>query len=253
MESKITVYPTPAAGLCNKLRTVFYFYKLAKEQNKSLTVLWKRHPSCDGFFLDYFKPVPDITFVENRNHKIDMSKYQIDYEGNGNFLQRELKNSYPFLFNELSLKESLAEKLQFYLEALNSRYIAVHIRRTDHLKLAKRENVHTTDEQFFQFLNNYPDYSIYVATDNKKTFEEFYSIYASRIPVKSNSHTNIQRRWVGRNSSLEDAIIDLYLCIHADYFMGSGWSSFTDVIDQIRCNSTMAEAELVHPQASEDL
>ena len=37
-----------------------------------------------------------------------------------------------------------------------------------------------------------------------------------------------------RQTSLKIAIVDLYMCINSTNFKGSGWSSFTSTISQIR-------------------
>jgi hypothetical protein len=37
-----------------------------------------------------------------------------------------------------------------------------------------------------------------------------------------------------RQTDLEDAIVDIYTCVGATAFLGSGWSSFTDLINDLR-------------------
>jgi len=63
------------------------------------------------------------------------------------------------------------------VKKLNNKYIAVHIRRTDHSKLAKKNNSFTNDKQFMTFINNNKGLYLYLATDNRKTQNIFYKKY----------------------------------------------------------------------------
>ena len=40
-----------------------------------------------------------------------------------------------------------------YNRSINNNYISVHIRRTDHISLAKKNNKYTTDQDFITFLD----------------------------------------------------------------------------------------------------
>ena len=37
-----------------------------------------------------------------------------------------------------------------------------------------------------------------------------------------------------RKTSLKDAIIDMYMCVYSNDFMGSDYSSFSDIINRLR-------------------
>ena len=39
-----------------------------------------------------------------------------------------------------------------------------------------------------------------------------------------------------RKTSLRDAILDIYMCVSSEKFMGSGYSSFSDFIECLRIN-----------------
>ena len=49
----------------------------------------------------------------------------------------------------------MLEKLQHRISILNGNYIAVHIRRTDHVRLAQQNGKYTTDDEFYKFIENY--------------------------------------------------------------------------------------------------
>jgi len=114
---------------------------------------------------------------------------------------------------------------------LNKNYISVHIRRTDHIQLAKYNNRYTDDEEFINFLDKSDNNkNIYIATDNKITYNKFKKKYQNRIKIDYHKTNNNSLR----KTSLQDAIIDIYICVYSDDFMGSGWSSFSRVIKSLR-------------------
>lgn len=116
----------PRGGLCNYLRVIFSFYNYANSKNLLLIVIWKKTGMCNGFFLDYFKPIENIIFLRKNNGK------KIFYQGNC---------GYPGFkpdYNKLELLPYFQKIINKKKDLLENNYIAVHIRRTDHIKLAKK-------------------------------------------------------------------------------------------------------------------
>ena len=133
------------------------------------------------------------------------------------------------MYTKLQLKSYIKKIVLNKISILNNNYISVHIRRTDHIWLAKKENQYTSDNEFMNFLNKY-DKNIYVATDNKETYDKFKKLYPDQI--KFNYHKSFKNTL--RETSLLDAIVDIYMCIYSYNFMGSGWSSFSGLIKELR-------------------
>ena len=67
-------------------------------------------------------------------------------------------------------------------------------------------------------------------SSNEITYNKFKTKYKNRI--KFDYHETNNNRL--RKTSLKDSIIDIYMCIYSDDFMGSGWSSFSDLINACR-------------------
>jgi hypothetical protein len=119
------------------------------------------------------------------------------------------------------------------LKSSNSNFIAIHVRRIDHIRDAISNNKFTSDNAFFQFIDkhNLPNnINIYLATDNLETQSIFTARYGTRIKAI---------KWIKpcntiRQTDLEDSVVDIYTCAHANAFMGSGWSSFSDLITDLR-------------------
>ena len=204
------------AGLCNRLRVIFSYYILAQKQNKELIVVWKNNKECPGYFKDFFEPIKDISFTNN-------NKLKVYYKG------WDTHPDYPPDYSPLKLKSHMLNIIKQKRGKLDNKYNAVHIRRTDHISNAKKYNLYTDDKQFIDFINKNSDKNLYIATDNKKTYNQFKNKFNNL--VKLPYHKTLSRL---RKTILKDSIIDLYMCIYADKFMGSEWSTFSELIKTLR-------------------
>lgn len=209
----------PCSGLCNRLRVLFRYYQKAKDEKKKLVVIWKTDPSCPGYFPDYFQSLPNVKFYPDNSHN-----WTFDYKGYGSY---NWNCSYPGLRLKPKIQRIVDSLIRTHL---GSNYIAVHVRRTDHIRVARRYNMFTQDEQFFQFLNKRLDSKIFLATDNLDTQLQFQKRYSNKVVV----YRQIRPRTHKRQTSLKHSIIDLYMCVQANQFMGSGHSSFSKLISQLR-------------------
>lgn len=209
----------PTRGLCNKLQVTLSYYHYCKKNGRPLVVIWETTNECPGYFLDYFEPLPGVTFMRNNNKH----RYKIHYTGcadNGEFKDWG---------GELRLLPHVAKRLEEKRAAMG-KYIAVHVRRTDHVLHAQRNGKYTPDEEFFCFIEENSDVpGLYIATDNPDTHALFRKRYPDRVKL---GFPSVQ---VGlRKTSLEDSIIDLYMCVGAERFKGSGHSSYSDMIMRLR-------------------
>jgi len=218
----ITIKPT--GGLCNYLRVIFSYYEYARKNNLELNVIWIKSNACPGYFLDYFEPITNVNFINyiEKDAKIDYEGYQ----WHPNFNPYQI-----YVYSELKLKSYLQKIVDDKLDLLNKNYISLHIRRTDHIELAKSNNHYTDDKEFIDFIDKSDNNkNIYIATDNEITYNKFKEKYQNRIKFDYHKTNNNSLR----KTSLQDAIIDIYMCVYSDDFMGSGWSSFSDLIKRLR-------------------
>ena len=208
-------------GLCNRLRTIMYFYRILPSKEK-LTVVWKygKHLGVNGSFLNYFESLPNVEFTTS-------SLPGADYAGHGGDLPSHKKTG---LYDDLKPIHSIREKITATQNFLGVDYVAVHIRRTDHINLAKRNFSFTQDSEFTNFLDHHSGKNIFIATDNVDTFEYFFSRYPDQIKFDRWHQFNSVKNG-RRHTDLETSVLDLYLCIYASSFLGSGYSSFTDFIN----------------------
>lgn len=213
----------PKGGLCNYLRTIFSYYKKAQKKKEKLVVIWKIRPQCPGFFLEYFKPIKGIIFYKS-NHR----NLKIDYSGR--YTLPRFNPNKMNLYRSLKINNNIQKIVKNNRNLLKNNYIAVHIRRTDHIKLAKRNKKYTSNHDFFKFIEKNKNKNLYIATDNEQTQRLFYNRYKNRVKILNKINDNNNRR----QTSLKIAIIDLYTCVYANNFLGSGFSSFSKTIYNLR-------------------
>lgn len=209
----------PRGGLCNYLRVIFSCYNYTKSRNIILVVIWLKTNACNGYFLDYFKPIKGIKFIRNipKSVKINYKSFNI-YKG------------YPANYKKLKLLSHVKNIIKTRIKILKKNYISCHIRRTDHIKLAKKYKNYTTDQDFMNYINsNIKNRYLYIATDNKDTYNKFKNKYSKF--VKFEYHNKLSGL---RQTNLINAIIDIYVCIYSKVFMGSGYSSFSGLIKNLR-------------------
>lgn len=221
----MTLVIMPEGGLCNMLRVVFSWYAKARKEGRELIVCWALSDACPGFFLDYFEPVSGIRFIKGYN---PVAKY--DYRGCG--VLEEF--NHPSIYIPLIPKPHIQARIKSNITELSTNetgFVAIHARRTDHIRDAVAAGKFTSDTVFFDYIDKQlPAVNIYLATDNLGTQELFKAKYGDRI--KAMKWITPQRNL--RQTPLEDAVVDIYTCVGANAFLGSGWSSFSDLINDLR-------------------
>lgn len=218
--SNIVIVPT--GGLANRLRVVFSYLYNALKEKKNLTVIWKINYMCEGYFLNYFEPINNVTFLPKLPDKM-----RVNYCGCSS-------TKWDYNYAKLVLKTTIKNKINNYISKyLGNDYVSVHIRRTDHVSLAKHKGKYTDDQSFIKYIDKYPTSKIYLATDNYNTQVFFKNRYKNRLymyqPIVPNNHL--------RQTSLEHSIIDVYICAKSKQFMGSGFSSYSSLINMVRKTS----------------
>lgn len=217
------VYPTE--GFSNRLRVIMAFKTLQPKLNKKIKVYWD-NKDCDNF-LDIFQPIHNIDFVTPQ------SKYNyIGYESYPDILKK-YGMSYSYnkeidVYKNLKLLPKIQNIVDNFIRNNSLKDgISLHIRRTDHSKLAKNKGKYTTDEDFYNFIELFPSNTpIFLATDNLNTQLQFLDKYRGRIYVYKMIYPTKNLR----QTSLKDSVIDIFICSKIKNFKGSGYSSFSDTI-----------------------
>lgn len=211
------------SGLSNRVRTILGFLQVCDYYNKKLNVIWIEDNTCNGFFLDYFKPIRNVNFI-NKNVKSN-------YEGQ-NTIENICSNyNIPFdkkiLYGNIKLIDDLEYKIQTYINKYNiQNIIGIHVRRTDYTGniIGKILNGSNPDEEFFNYIEKYSNDKFFIATDNKETQDLYINKYKGRILF----YSKIKITDNLRKTTLEDAIIDIYILSYNKKIKGTYNSSFTE-------------------------
>jgi glycosyltransferase involved in cell wall biosynthesis len=242
-----TLYVSACGGLANRLRVLVGFWHVANIKKIKVVVFWSVEKHCNGKFTDMFKPLNSEQifliedwqkFEEQSNHKIIYSyatipeiiktyipetipKNLIELWGT-KFIQDIEKEYYSRLIPLFLISKTVND----YVSSLGN-YVAMHIRRTDHVEYAKSVNCYTTDEEFDSFVKAHLDKNIFLATDNCDTQKK----YPMTKTYKKIPEENVK---LYRQTSLCDALIDILICTKATQFKGTAWSSFSNLIETFR-------------------
>lgn len=219
-------------GLCNRLRALLSYREVAQREGRRLLVVWQRDKHCNGEFLDCFEPLPGVRLIrevpswapaaERVNHchpQVRGTPAEVQSCG--------LLKPWPAL--RAAIDARVRECAPF---------VACHVRRTDMLVWAKldpksRYARETADERFDAFVDAHRSHNIYLATDCAATHARFAAAHSARMracAALAATHDPHKHR----QTTLTEAVVDLYVCAAAVHFMGSAGSSFSDTIAHLR-------------------
>lgn len=211
----------PYGGLCNRLRVILSWQQKAKAEGRKLYVYWTLSEACNGNFSKYFKPLNNVQIFE---WQPSLTR-EIDYNG----------YAACGLFNArgLQLQPQLQEEVEAFKGQLGE-YDAIHVRRTDLTPVAMRDGNYIDDSAFFAFIEA-SERPVYLATDNLATQRIYKAKFGQKIRFMyeiPSSRANMAHFM--RQTPLEYAIMDIYICAGAHNFMGTAGSSFSEFIEIMR-------------------
>ena len=220
-EPYITVYAN--YGLNNKLQVLLSYLYKANKEGKKLKVYWIKIIDCNETFDNLFKPINNVTIIS----VIDTDKY--DYQTCNEDNTDYIDANYYALLKPIDSIQLDIDNTKNLLTQYNNKYIACHLRRTDgwnHYTYVKDRH---TDEEYIEFIDQYPkELKIYIATDCRNIQQKFIDIYGDRLIYKK-----IEENDNLRQTSLQDAVKDMYVCAGATYFMRSP-GTFSNTIEHLR-------------------
>jgi hypothetical protein len=213
------------SGVGNKVRVLLsYLYKARQERKKLIFYWFYEKDVCPEYYGNLFQNIPDVTII-NISSNFHVFYLLCNYIGLHQENKEYINHKYYSLLKPIP---KLQDKINEYKHNLQNYYISCHIRRTD--SVGHVEFKHNTDEDYMNYIDSHDsNLKIYIATDNRDTQEIFIKKYGDRLFIKPIiPSTNV------RQTSVQDAIIDIYTCAGANYFMGTEGSSFSDMINYIR-------------------
>ena len=203
----------PKGGLGNRLRVVFSYFIIALQTEKSLIINWKPDKYCPAHFLDIFHPIQEITFSNEKPHIKTTRRADVKFS----LYIPALK-----LLKPLNLPE-IQQKTQEWGE-----FSAVHIRRTDHIQLAKKNGRYVELDYFEGFIQK--QQKCFLATDCQETQKYLLEKYPQIIVWRKIEEKSGKLR----QTELRDSVSDMMCCVAAKKFLATPYSSFSDLIQLLR-------------------
>jgi len=242
-----SLYVLLQCGLANRLRTLIGFWYIAEKTNRNIIFHWDTADyACNGTWNELFEPLAGLTIINTK--KINTINYffigqntiaqiitkyapqlSIQNPNCGNCVV-DIENEY---YARLRPKQYILDEVTEFFKTnggeqmadskIFNNFVSMHIRRTDHSELAKRNNSYTTFGEFDKFAADNKQMKIFLATDDL----DVQNIYTQCLIYKSISITNKHK---SRQTTLVDAFIDVLIAAHCAKFKGSGFSSYSHLI-----------------------
>ncbi len=211
-------------GLANRLRAMLSRWDTAEG------FVWEpTEEICSGRFIDAFEPIAKPIWS---THAFDLSTTDPDWSEGGNYDAPPWAHRYRALVP----RKHVQARIDTLMGHLGPEYIAMHMRRTDHVEYAKSENAFTEDDAFFNFAAR-SHLPCFLATDNGPTQRKVREWIGNRLHVNRTIDGDEEESPGGcgrRFTSLGEAVVDLYVCAGASAFLGSGASSFSKTTEYMR-------------------
>ncbi len=246
------IYLIPQHGLCNRLSWLcgFYSYNRAishKCHNKECIcyIKWVPASACNGHFLEIFKLLPNSKFVKDDKEVPTNIKRYAGQHSIPNIYSKILKvdiitpevecEIFGLLrFND-EVRKISHEFVDKYFNKNNT--IGLHVRRTDHIGLAKGRGNYTNDEYFIKVIENEikKDSAVvfFLSTDNRNTQE----LYLKKYPTNVVVYKKIEKLENSfRHTSLFDTGIDMSILTYCKRVEGSFHSSFSRIAVMLNLN-----------------
>ena len=217
------------SGLCNRLRLIAEYKHLSDIENKTIQMFWVKSKQCNSLFKDLFKPIPNIKFTyldkanrpKNTAQKLELFPHPL-----------LIKQKNHLIFEPV---DSIMNSINTIKDRIGEEYVACHVRRTDIITIQNKLNaIPPEDSLFDDFIEKCPSYNIFLATDNQDTQQRFIKRFGRRLHVATAISGNGSVRWPTRTTSIEEAVVDLFVCVGAKDFLGTECSSFSTFIDNCK-------------------
>jgi hypothetical protein len=208
-------------------------------------IKWIPARACNGYFLEIFNPFPHSKFVTNDNEvPIEIKRYSGQHSVpnvyskilNVDIITPEIECEIFGLlgFND-EIRKISHEFIDKYFNKNNT--IGLHVRRTDHVGLAKGRGNYTNDDYFFNVIEDEikkdSEVVFFLSTDNRNTQEMYLNKYPNNIVVYKKIE-KLENSF--RHTSLFDTGIDMSLLTYCKRVEGSFHSSFSRIAVMLNLN-----------------
>tara|TARA_R110000765_G_scaffold333767_1_gene424261 strand:- start:292 stop:1032 length:741 start_codon:yes stop_codon:yes gene_type:complete len=220
------------SGLCNRLRLIAEYKHLSDVKNKKIEMFWVKCIQCNALFKDLFQPIPNINFSYLKQGRKSVRPPNTAQKLKLFSHDKEIKYKNHLIFKPT---DDIMENIEGTKERIGEDYIACHIRRADIITIQKKYNVEPPSDEYFEdFMKSHPDRKIYLATDSRQTQDRFIEKFGNRVYYSNIPSGNGSTKRPNRTTPVQEAVVDLFLCIGSVDFLGTDCSSFSGFIKNYR-------------------
>lgn len=241
----------PSGGLCNRMRVINSGWRLARERQEKLLVLWNCNAELNCPFESLFRPVSEFKITSIHSvadpRKLFHQKTARNYLTNEEILAHRNPDgcldpdyvhalsgkTYIFTWEWFYPSEdyhlfiptaSLQKRIDEMTAQFGSSCAGVHIRRTDNQPAIGKSSTDAFIQSMKKELEEDPRTCFYLATDDMTEEARLREAFPGKI-------LSNQRRCLERDSieGMHDALLDLYCLANTRKIIGSYFSSFTDI------------------------
>lgn len=201
-------------GLCNRLRTLFTFVHFLPKENKYF-VDWPYSGDCNGVFSSCFEPLEGFVFIDSI-HERDFNRLDVMHLGASLF--KNIADLNYDIFENLKPNNDVRNIVKNF--NLPEKYNAIHARGTD-----KTDTIGLFIDSLERFIKE-SKLPIFLATDDQSLYKKIRKKFGDKI--LNTFEKSFEEP--SRQTTLQRAVADLFICVNAEKFEGTGGSSFTDQI-----------------------
>jgi hypothetical protein len=259
---KAIIYRAEHGGLANRLRALVGYQTMSHFLTIPFYLWWVPNDSCDADFAHLFDS-PDIKLLTAAEWNVlrgdgEVSIFQ-GYNWFDKIWKTHMEDRLPwpvfarqaiYFLGRLSPKMHILEKIEEFSKLHHLQdAIGVHIRHTDNLSAYKFWTERSTEfnpeyisrlEGFKGYIesriSSEPSLRVLLATDNKKIEKNFRELYGRHVITFDKKYRNGRLKFSlrglkftvrGRTSSIEDALIEMFLLSKCRAILGTYYSSFS--------------------------
>ncbi|RYG65002.1 hypothetical protein EON64_12830 [archaeon] len=213
-------------------------------------MIWDVNEACPGHFLQYFKPIENITFITNHtrhlfepfavrvypNSRLTFSQTLMLYDVDNYLPKRYWFHSEMSHWRMLQLTREMTDRLVPFVQRHNvCNASAAHIRMTDLDQILQRKRRFNLNSLRFWIDRLPPDRPVFIMSDNPEAQDELLQAYGQDkilvyAPIPKAAVNASQMSSEFRYTSLEHTVMDIFIAAHATQFRPAGFSSISDFV-----------------------
>lgn len=204
------------AGFADRFIRLRRALRASKKLRVPVFVYWPINSTCNDHYLSFFEQINDVCFVDEKTasllrshpHRIDESLIKKKSGGwllfGENLSMLRLKAEYADMVKSFVVQNNIVDTIGF------------HVRKTDLVKKEKKWGL-TIQYQIFDQVAEKSTTRIFLSSDSEEVRKGFLDKYGDRIVLYDAEFDPDQLR----QTSLEVAIIELFILAHCSKFYGT--------------------------------